>query len=290
MKIIRNVAEMQKQSMELKRAGKTIGFTPTMGYLHEGHASLMEQARVESDIVVASIFVNPLQFGANEDFDQYPRDEARDIQLAKEKGVDYLFIPAVSDMYPNPTGIQMLPNQRIAVLCDRSRPGHFQGVLVVLSKLFHLVQPDYAYFGMKDAQQLAIVDLLIKDLNFPIQLRMVPTVREQDGLAKSSRNVNLTSQERAEAPHLYQALQLAETKIVDGEKNPVNIVDEVKQYIKTYTSALIDYVEILSFPNLTAVDWIDQDVIIALAVQYQHVRLIDNIIVNKAGERVHALR
>ncbi|WP_440898151.1 pantoate--beta-alanine ligase [Amphibacillus sp. Q70] len=276
MEIIRTVTGIQTKMKYLKQAGKSIGYVPTMGYLHDGHLALVKEARKEADIVVLSIFVNPLQFGENEDFDQYPRDEEKDRSLAKEHGVDLVFIPDVKEMYPSPMGITMSINKRVGVLCDRTRPGHFQGVLTVLTKLFHLIQPDYSYFGMKDAQQMAIVDLLITELNFPVQLRMVPTVREPDGLAKSSRNVNLSDSERKEASHLYQALKLAEQKIIDGEKRPVKIVEEVKTYLNKKVSGRIDYIELLSFPNLTEIETIHQQIIIALAVQFKKTRLIDN--------------
>lgn len=279
MKIIRSVKEMQDQAILLRSQGKTIGFVPTMGYLHDGHIALMRQARKENDIVIASIFVNPLQFGENEDFDKYPRDEARDRKIVEKEQVDILFLPDISEMYPNSMGVTMDVVSRIGVLCDRNRPGHFKGVITVLTKLFHLTQPSRAYFGLKDAQQVAVVDLLVTDLNFPIEIKMVPTVREPDGLAKSSRNVYLTEQERLESIHLYQALQLGEQKIIDGQKNPVMIVNEVKTYLKQNITGKIDYLELLSYPTLSPVNLIDEQVIIAVAVQYSQARLIDNIIV-----------
>lgn len=276
MQIIRKVADIQTKMYQLKQTGKSIGFVPTMGYLHDGHLALVKEAKKEADIVLLSIFVNPLQFGENEDYDQYPRDEEKDLALAKAHGVDIVFIPEVKEMYPSPMGIAMSINKRVGVLCDRSRPGHFQGVLTVLSKLFHLTQPDYSYFGMKDAQQIAIVDLLINELNFPVHLRMVPTVREIDGLAKSSRNVNLSDSERKEAVYLYKALKLAEQKIIDGEKSPVRIVEEVNAYLKEKVSGKIDYIELLAFPELVEIESINQQIIIALAVQFKKTRLIDN--------------
>lgn len=279
MEIIRSVQQMQKKVHQLKLDDQLIGFTPTMGYLHEGHAALMAQARQETDCVIASIFVNPLQFGENEDFDQYPRDEQKDIAIAEKEGVDLLFLPSVQDMYPDQLGITMNVTERIGVLCDRSRPGHFQGVVTVLTKLFHIIQPDQAYFGLKDAQQVAVVDLLVRDLNFPIEIKMVPTVREEDGLAKSSRNVYLTVKEREESIHIYQSLKLAKQKIIDGEKNPAIIVDVVENYLNEHITGEIDYIDVLSFPNLAEVDLIDTQVIVATAVQYSQARLIDNVIV-----------
>ncbi|HHU19522.1 MAG TPA: pantoate--beta-alanine ligase [Bacilli bacterium] len=280
MEIIRSITELKQVISTIKNDQQTIGFVPTMGFLHEGHLALVEAARAETDQVILSIFVNPLQFGENEDFDQYPRNEANDLQLARKHGVDYVFIPEVNEMYPESIGISMTVTQRIGVLCDRSRPGHFSGVLTVLTKLFHLVQPDFAYFGNKDAQQIAIVDLLITDLNFPIKLRMIPTVREDDGLAKSSRNVNLSDSERKEAPALYQALVHGKQVMIDGERSADKIEEEISRFLNERTSGKVDYVELLSFPNLEPIRAADHQVIIALAVQFKKARLIDNIIFN----------
>ncbi|GAA4071700.1 pantoate--beta-alanine ligase [Amphibacillus indicireducens] len=280
MEIIRSITELKQVISTIKNDQQTIGFVPTMGFLHEGHLALVEAARAETDQVILSIFVNPLQFGENEDFDQYPRNEANDLQLARKHGVDYVFIPEVNEMYPESIGVSMTVTQRIGVLCDRSRPGHFSGVLTVLTKLFHLVQSDFAYFGNKDAQQIAIVDLLITDLNFPIKLRMIPTVREDDGLAKSSRNVNLSDSERKEAPALYQALVHGKQVMIDGERSADKIEEEISRFLNERTSGKVDYVELLSFPNLEPIRATDHQVIIALAVQFKKARLIDNIIFN----------
>lgn len=283
MQVITTVQKMQEIAQTLKQSKDKVGFVPTMGYLHKGHTTLMDEARTNNDVVITSIFVNPLQFGPNEDFDKYPRDEARDQQIAEKHGVDYLFLPNVEEMYPRLSGISMDVISRVDVLCGKSRPGHFAGVVTVLTKLFHLTQPDHVYFGSKDAQQVAVVDQLIKDLNFPISLHVVPTVREEDGLAKSSRNVYLSTQERAEATALFQSLSLAQQKIFDGEKNPAIIVNEVKNYIQSHTSGMIDYVELLTFPTLELVGEIDQDVIVAVAVQFEKARLIDNVIISTDG-------
>lgn len=210
--VVTTIKEMQQKMIEYRKQGKTIGFVPTMGYLHEGHVTLLKEARKENDIVVLSVFVNPLQFGPNEDFDRYPRDIVRDEQIAKDAGVDVLFYPAVAEMYPRPLSVQVVVKERVDVLCGKSRPGHFDGVATVLTKLFHIVMPTRAYFGMKDAQQVAVVDGLIRDFHFPIELVAVPTVREADGLAKSSRNVYLSEEERKEAPALYAALKKSESR------------------------------------------------------------------------------
>jgi len=264
----------------LKKNNQDIGFVPTMGSLHAGHLALVKEAKKESDSIILSIFVNPLQFGENEDFDSYPRDEQKDFKLADEQGVDYVFVPFVEEMYPNALGITMSINKRIGVLCDRSRPGHFQGVLIVLSKLFHIIQPDFTYFGMKDAQQIAIVDLLIDELNFPIQLRMVPTVREENGLAKSSRNIRLSSVEKEEAPFLYQALKHGEKLIIEGQRSTNKLISELTLFLQNNLSGKIDYVEVLTFPDLEEKTQIESRVIIGLAVQFEKVRLIDNLIID----------
>ncbi|GGM23030.1 pantothenate synthetase [Paraliobacillus quinghaiensis] len=279
MRIIKTIQEMQSFSIDMRRTGKTIGFVPTMGYLHEGHVALMKKSREINDVLITSIFVNPLQFGPNEDFEKYPRDEQRDIDIATENGVDVLFMPTVDEMYPTKQSIQIEILDRVDVLCGKSRPGHFDGVATVLLKLFHITSPDHVFFGKKDAQQVAVVDQLIKELNFPIQLHMVETVREEDGLAKSSRNVYLSPKERSEAVHLFKGLQIAQQKIFDGEKNPAIIVNEVKNYIITHTTGKIDYIEILRFPSLQPLTVIDQQIIVAVAVQFDQARLIDNLII-----------
>lgn len=284
MEIITTVNEMQNRALQLREQGNTIGFVPTMGYLHDGHQCLMKKARKENDMVVASIFVNPLQFGPNEDFSNYPRDEERDKQKAEKEGVDILFFPTTEEMYPHEQSIIMQAVKRVDVLCGRSRKGHFDGVVTVLAKLFHVTLPNRVYFGLKDAQQVAVVDSLIKDYNFPVQLTAVPTVREEDGLAKSSRNVYLSEKERKEAAYLYQALQFGQSLIVDGEQNPAIIVEEVKRLVREHTSAEIDYVELLTYPDLSSMTQIDNQSILAAAIKFSRARLIDNIIMDKNGE------
>lgn len=284
MKIIRTIEEMKQQLLPVKT--KTIGFVPTMGYLHEGHLSLVDAAKGENDIVVMSIFVNPLQFGPNEDFDRYPRDEKRDAQVAEERGVDILFIPDVKEMYPEKMGIQMSIHKGTDVLCGKSRPGHFDGVITVLTKLFHIVEPTKAYFGLKDAQQFAVVNTLVNELNFPLKLVGLPTVREEDGLAKSSRNVNLSPEERKEAISLYASLKVGQKIIVDGIKNTDTIIKEVKNFLQNRTTGTIDYVELLSFPTLEKINHVNETVILAVAVQYEKARLIDNIILDRNGQQI----
>lgn len=287
MKVIRSAQMMQQEMLDLR--DQQIGYVPTMGFFHEGHTSLMKKAREENDIVVASIFVNPLQFGPNEDFETYPRDEEQDMKLAAQFGIDFLFIPDVQEMYPREMSISMQSKQRVDVLCGRSRPGHFDGVVTVLTKLFHIIQPNKVYFGMKDAQQVAVVDGLITDFNFPIELIGLPTVREENGLAKSSRNVYLGDDEKNEAIWLYKALTNGRQLVVDGEKNPATIINEVKDIIKNKTTGIIDYIELLSYPALQPVSEINEQVILAVAVKFKQVRLIDNLLINKDGKIVERL-
>ncbi|KAB8138460.1 pantoate--beta-alanine ligase [Gracilibacillus oryzae] len=283
MKVIRTVNEMVEIATSVKANDQTIGFVPTMGYLHDGHAKLIDQCRKESQIVIVSIFVNPLQFGPNEDFERYPRDEKRDCMIAESHGVDYIFIPSVEEMYRDNSSIKLQVVERTNVLCGRSRAGHFDGVVTVLAKLFHITKADLAFFGMKDAQQIAVVKAFVDDLNFSVKIRPVPTIREDDGLARSSRNVYLSQQERADAASLYSSLKVGQHLIIDGEKNPVMIIDEVKKNIHRHTNGTIDYVEILSYPDLKAVTVINQQIIIAIAVNFQKARLIDNLVINEHG-------
>lgn len=279
---------MQQQMIALEN--KQIGFVPTMGFFHEGHTSLMKRAREENDIVVVSIFVNPLQFGPNEDYETYPRNEEQDTKLAQQLGVDFLFVPDVKDMYPRKMSIAMHAEERVDVLCGRSRPGHFDGVALVLTKLFNIIQPNRVYFGMKDAQQVAVVEGLITDFNFPIELIGLPTIRENNGLAKSSRNVYLSHAEMKESTWLYKALTCGRQLVVDGEKNPATIIKEVKELITKHTTGTIDYIELLSYPTLEPVSELNEQVILAVAVTFKQVRLIDNLLFNSDGEAIERLQ
>ena len=282
MKVITTIKELQQVISLTKQQQKKIGFVPTMGFLHEGHCALLKQARNENDVVVLSIFVNPLQFGPTEDLDRYPRDFDQDQKVAKKLSVDYLFHPSDSEMYPHEPSVTLKVNKRTNVLCGSSRPGHFDGVVTVLTKLFHIVQPDKVYFGKKDAQQVAVVHGLVKDFNFPLEIIAVDTVREEDGLAKSSRNVYLSAEERVQAPTLYQSLQKAVEMIYEGETDPDRLISSIEDMIKTKTSGEIDYVSILSYPELEKVDRItENDLIIAIAVKFSKARLIDNIILTR---------
>lgn len=276
--IIRTVDDMRYFVKTAKKNEKTIGFVPTMGYLHEGHVSLMTHAKKENDCVVVCVFVNPLQFNDTKDLDVYPRDETHDVTVCKNIGVDVLFMPPVSEIYPQAMGITMTLQKRIGVLCDRTRPGHFSGVLTVLSKLFHITEPTHVYFGLKDAQQVAVVDLLIQDLHFDTILRRIETVREADGLAKSSRNVNLTPEERTMAPTIYCALKEAVQQMKQGIKTKQEVMQLVETKIEVETTGTIDYIEILSYPELEEVSELKGTLIVACAVNFSKARLIDNVI------------
>lgn len=280
MQVVTTKAELQQFLKIEKKQQKTIGFVPTMGFLHEGHLTLVKHACQENDIVVMSIFVNPLQFGPEEDFDAYPRNQERDEQLADEAGVDYLFVPSVEEIYPHPLSIKLSVEKRVNVLCGNKRPGHFDGVATVLTKLFHIIMPDRAYFGRKDAQQLAVVDGLVQDLDIPIKLVGVETVREADGLAKSSRNVYLTDAERKEAAVLYKSLKRAEKAILEGERQPEQIIQLVRNCLHKHTNAQVEYVEIYQYPTLEEAASIYRTILIAIAVRFKKARLIDNLILD----------
>lgn len=278
MKVITTIKEMQNELKIQKAQGKSIGYVPTMGFLHEGHLTLLNHARKENDVVVLSIFVNPLQFGPNEDYAAYPRDFERDRSLAEAEGADYLFYPSAEEMYPRSSSVKVVVEERTDVLCGKSRPGHFDGVATVLTKLFNIVMPTRAYFGKKDAQQVAVVDGLISDFHFPIELIAVEIVREADGLAKSSRNVNLSAEDRVQATVLYKSLLAAKQAIALGETNPKEIISLITEIISNAPSAQIDYVDILEYPELKPIEKLEGKFIIALAVKFSKVRLIDNMI------------
>lgn len=278
-KVITTVSEMQNISKEYKTHGQTIGFVPTMGALHEGHLKMMELSSEFNDVTVVSIFVNPLQFGPNEDFDAYPRQIDKDVEMIEQIDVDYVFYPSVEEMYPDELGVTLKIDKLAHVLEGAQRPGHFEGVVTVVNKLFNIVSPDYAYFGKKDAQQLAIVEKMVKDFNQPIEIIGVDIVREKDGLAKSSRNVYLTVEERQEAVHLSKSLKLARELYNNGERNSSVIIDEITQYLLDYTSGQVDEVAIYSYPELEEQTKIEGQIFISLAVKFSKARLIDNIII-----------
>lgn len=278
-KVITTIQEMQKLTTRLRLEGKSIGFVPTMGALHEGHLTMMRQSIEYNDITVISVFVNPLQFGPNEDFDAYPRQIDQDVAAAQKIGVDYVFYPSVEEMYPHSLEITLNVGRLASVLEGAKRPGHFEGVVTVVNKLFNIVQPHVAYFGKKDAQQLAIIEQMVKEMNHPIVIQGVDIVRERDRLARSSRNVYLTEDERQQAPHLYKSLQLANTLYKDGERQSDIIIEKVTEYLKTHTDGAIEEVAVYSYPELVQQTRISGQIFISLAVKFSKARLIDNIII-----------
>mgnify|MGYP000885557192 FL=1 len=280
MLILDHVGSAQEWCMAQKKAGKTIGLVPTMGYLHEGHLALVEQARSKCDIVVVSIFVNPIQFGVGEDFETYPRDLSRDQGLLEEKHVDALFAPSISEMYPPGyrTFVEV-GGEITAKLCGASRPGHFKGVTTVVSKLFNICVPDKAFFGQKDAQQVMVIEKMVRELNFPLEIVRVPIVREEDGLAKSSRNVYLDAEQRQQALVLSRALKEAHSRIERGERDVARLKEIMREVIAASPQAIIDYVEIYDAADLGDVDQVDRKILMALAVKFGSTRLIDNRLV-----------
>lgn len=280
MKVIHSVQEMQQWSSMHKRAGRRLGLVPTMGCLHQGHLSLVREARQQCDLVVVSIFVNPMQFGVGEDFEEYPRDLTRDCNLLERERADVVFAPAVPDMYPvDFSSVVEVEGEIGAKMCGASRPGHFRGVTTVVTKLFHICQPDLAFFGQKDAQQVIILEKMVRELNYPLQIVRVPIVRETDGLAMSSRNVYLNPQERQEALVLHQSLLAAREAILQGQRDVQEVRDIIKGIIDTSSRARIDYIEINRAGDLASLERIEGAVLIALAVKFGATRLIDNLIV-----------
>lgn len=286
MNVITTIAQLREVVLHAKKQQQSIGLVPTMGYLHEGHLTLAANARQENELVVMSIFVNPTQFGPNEDFESYPRDLARDTKLAQSAGVDIIFAPSVQEMYPHDGGIRIRAGRQAELLCGASRPGHFDGVLQVVAKLFHLVQPDRAYFGQKDAQQVAIIQTMVRDYNFPVELRIVPVVREEDGLAKSSRNIYLSPLDRSQAPAIQQALQLAKRELQETQDVKKALALATK-LIENNTDGNIDYLAILAYPDLTEVTLETEQILLAAAVYIGKTRLIDNVIFSLKGEIAH---
>ena len=280
MKIVNTVKEMKKIIKNLKEEKKVIGFVPTMGYLHEGHLSLIRKSVKKTDRTIVSIFVNPTQFGPSEDYDRYPRDIERDKRLLKREKVDYLFHPSVEEMYPPEYKTYVEVTELQDKLCGHSRPGHFRGVCTIVLKLFNIVQPDIAFFGQKDAQQAIIIKRMARDLNLDVKIEIMPIIREKDGLAISSRNTYLSLEERKQATVLYRSLQLAKELIENGEKNSELIISRMRKLIESEPSAKIDYVEIVDIEELNPVKEIKNKALIALAVYIGNTRLIDNIIVN----------
>jgi pantoate--beta-alanine ligase len=280
MKIANTIELIRDLIHAARKAGKTIGFVPTMGALHIGHISLMEAARKECDFVVVSIFVNPTQFGPNEDFNKYPRPIEKDLEICKKAGVDVVFNPEVGQMYPSKNLTWVNIEKITDNLCGRSRPGHFRGVATVCTKLFNIVAPDMAFFGQKDAQQVAVIQRMVSDLNMPLQIVVCPTVRESDGLAVSSRNQYLSRQDRPDASYVYKSLckcrELFDAGITETDK----IINEMKKVLQQKTSIEIDYINIVDAMTLEDINRITGKTLVAVAVKLSSTRLIDNIIID----------
>ena len=283
MKLIKTVAELREEVALIKSKNETIGLVPTMGALHEGHGSLIAAANKENDCVIVSVFVNPTQFAPNEDLDAYPRTLEADCVLAEKMGADIVFAPSPKEMYPSEDDTWVEVTGDITkVLCGRSRPIHFRGVTTVVTKLFNLAQPDRAYFGQKDAQQVEVLQRMVKDLFFNIQLRIMPIVREKDGLAKSSRNTYLSTEERTAALVLNSSLKAAQKLFQQGERNKDTIISAVVNGIKAEPLSDIDYVEIYALPELKPVtNPLQSKNLLAVAVKFGTTRLIDNVVLEE---------
>lgn len=280
--IIKTIKQLREYLDKHRKLGKTIGLVPTMGFLHEGHLSLIHKAKAENDIVVMSDFVNPTQFAPNEDFESYPRNIERDEQLATAAGADVIFYPSVEEMYPDRSSTFVEVEGNITkVLCGASRPSHFRGVTTVVAMLFNIVQPHKAYFGQKDAQQVAVLIKMVTDLHMNIELIVCPIVREKDGLAMSSRNVYLSEEERAQAVILNKALSEAKIAFESGETNVEKLKQQIKNKINEAPLADIDYVSVYEYPSLKTIETIKNKALAAVAVRFGKTRLIDNIILEK---------
>lgn len=286
MKTLTRVAEMQVAAAGLRGLGRRIGFVPTMGALHEGHLSLVRAARQHADVTVVSIFVNPAQFGPQEDYRAYPRDLVGDSDRLQQEGVDFLFAPPVEEIYPPDFQTYAAVEQVSAPLEGRFRPGHFRGVATVVLKLFHIVQPHLAFFGQKDAQQCVVVRQMVRDLSLPVDIVVCPTVREPDGLALSSRNAYLNREERRAATVLFRSLCRARQLLEAGERRAEAILGEMRALVEQEPRARIDYVELVEAGSLQPLELVAGHALIALAVRIGPARLIDNMLVEESGSRL----
>ncbi|MGQ9704886.1 MAG: pantoate--beta-alanine ligase [Actinomycetota bacterium] len=278
MRIVTAPREMTRLVREHREAGESVGLVPTMGYFHPGHVSLMRAARAENDFVVVSLFVNPTQFGPQEDFRDYPRDLERDVEIATEAGVDCIFHPRVEDMYPQPYLTFVEVEGLTEGLCGAYRPGHFRGVTTVVTKLFHIIPAHRAYFGLKDAQQVRVIQKIVEDLNFDIEIVVCPTVREEDGLAMSSRNVYLQPEERRAATVLYRSLRQAEEMVQRGERDAQKVLSAIREMLDSEPLVEPEYVEAVDWEGLRPVNRLEGKVLIALAARVGKARLIDNVL------------
>jgi len=273
-----SIEEMHTAARAARYGGLRLGFAPTMGALHEGHLSLVRTARAQSDAVAVSIFVNPTQFGPNEDFSNYPRTLERDRELLEKEGVDLLFAPSAEDMYPKSSVTWVEIPELSQKLCGRSRPGHFRGVTTVVSKLFHIVEPDLAFFGQKDAAQVAVIRRMVRDLNFPIEIVVCPIVREPDGLAMSSRNVYLSPQERKSALALHHSLTAIKAQFDLGERKAAHLTQMGKQVLADEPGVQVDYLEIVDPDTLDPMEELNRPTLVAVAGFVGKTRLIDNVV------------
>lgn len=281
MQVVKTISEVREIVSSWRKEGLSVGLVPTMGFLHEGHQSLIEKSVSQNDRTVVSVFVNPIQFGPNEDLEAYPRDLEHDKTLVEKAGGDLIFHPEPSEMYPGHFTSFIDTTETTELLCGAVRPIHFRGVCTVVGKLFNIVCPDRAYFGQKDAQQLATIRRFVRDLNFPVEIIPCPIIREEDGLAKSSRNTYLSPEERQAALILSKSLRLGKEAIENGEDNPQRVINIIKENLSTEPLARIDYVEIVDFENIQRVEKIEGETLVAIAVYIGKTRLIDNFIITK---------
>lgn len=284
MEVVKTIQSVRALVKTARSNGRRIGFVPTMGALHIGHVSLIERAVKDCGFVVVSIFVNPIQFGPSEDFDKYPRALNADLQICEKAGVDAVFVPADSEMYPTQNITWVNVEKLTTPLCGRFRPGHFRGVTTVCAKLFNIVLPDIAYFGQKDVQQAIVIKQMVKDLNMPLEIIICPTIREPDGLAVSSRNKYLSPENRKKAALIYKSLQKCSVLIKQGTKETQTIIDQMRNILSRMPGANIEYVSIVNADNLQPLDNISGRALAAVAVKIDETRLIDNILVD-AGEQ-----
>ena len=280
MEVARTIADIRRLVGTARKAGQTVGFVPTLGALHDGHLSLIKQSRQESDFVVVSIFLNPTQFGSGEDLSKYPKQEAQDLELCRSEAVDAVFLPSVEQMYPQGHCTLVKVEGLSDKLCGAHRPRHFAGVCTIVAKLFNIVGPDFAYFGQKDAQQTLIIRRMVQDLDMPIEIRTCPTVREQNGLAMSSRNTYLSEQQRNQAGSLYQALLKGKELICAGQRNPQEVIEAMREVITKAGPSEIDYLAAVDPQSLESATQQSSAWLLAVAVRIGQARLIDNILVD----------